>query len=241
MATLDAPFGRGKTYYGGRTIDVSSSYANVGGQHLEGQIHYFDDTNVNDTAYGIGAAQRTGRKIKCICVRNVSGGVLYPRRLVQWGTAANYGKRIAGHSAVDAGDVAGVVDDKIGTFSPSYPAGVPDGDLFWLVVEGLVLVDAPLTGAAYPNSIALGDYLYAATAAASIGGTASATTGGTTAGRLRRMPASFSAQDTTDANTASAAWKYTLNAFGRAVSAAASGATATTPYLLCHVKTYWTE
>ncbi len=142
------PFARGATY-GAADNTVALQYE--GKEYLQ-----------EDMTYG------TGQYVRLRVCRNNSGAVLKGKRTVKFNkTAGKPWSDVAGYSTVTA-ERSGVIDE----YLP--PAGVPAGDLFYVVVEGPCLVQ---TGSAADatNSIAVGDALHATTGA---------TTGATTAGRV---------------------------------------------------------
>lgn len=211
------PFGLGKTYNGGtQSIDVSSSYANAGGVPLEGLEAQFDDVLVNVGSPN--SAPRSADVVKARLVRNASGVTLYGGYLVTYASGQRL-KRVNGYARQTATEVAGVVDPLLGT------TGVRDGDLFWLIEEGVVDLKTDVANSA--TDFASGDPLVAATAAA-----ANATTTNVTnvAGKVAKYPASFTATQTTDGTASS----YDRNCFGVAMSAAATNSTNTA--LRVHVK-----
>lgn len=177
---------RGRTYYDGNTID-SADYGGVG---LEGSIRVFRDFDPTDRL-----KLRSARDITCILVRNVSGIALLPGRIVRW-KAAFRGKRVDGYTTTTAAEAAGVVDEWLPT------AGVPDGDLFWLVVDGPSLVRSDLTGDA-GTAFSEGAILIAVTAA---------TSQATSAGRMTEA-------DFTTAATGATLGDQIVNRIGRAMSA----------------------
>lgn len=192
VATKRIP--RGKGWHNTGTAIASADY---GGVQYEGTVRVFGDFELNTNALEP-LRRRSPGDVVCVLVRNVSGFNLLPGRLVKW--AAGYrGKRVAGYANVDYEEVAGVVDE----FWPS--TGVPDGELFWLVVKGHTLVKTSLAGNAQ-NNIAVGDILTALTAA---------TTGATTAGRVQPRALPFSATETTDGTMT----KVLTNFIGKAASA----------------------
>lgn len=144
---------KGRTYYEGNTPPLD---ANVGqSAKLEGLVKVFNDTDPTVTA---GPKQtRSSRKVECMLVRNVSGETLAAKRVCTW-AAGHRGKRVDGYCRLSAQEVAGVVDDAIGS------AGVLDNDLFWLVRKGPCLCR---TDVAALVSIAEGDLLIALTAVSS--------------------------------------------------------------------------
>lgn len=201
-----APFGLGKTYYGeSETIDVSSSYANVNGVHLEGRPAYHNDSGI-PSGGGI-ALSRSSDVRKTRIVRNCSGVTLKGGMLAYYSVP---GKRVGGLGYLTAQKIAGVVDPSLGT------TGVRDGDLFHLVVDGAVLCKTPVAPGDIPINIAVGDNVFALTAA---------TSGATTAGRIRLSPASHAAAETTDTANSLYAGNFFRNVVGVAMSAATSANT----------------
>lgn len=215
IANLD----RGKTWYNGRTIDVSSAYANLTDTHLEGQVKVSRNIK-SPTELGtsdiFGTAIRNARDVKCVLVRNVSGITLLPGFMVTW-KSGQFGKRVDGYSRlgvpaiVGTAVMAGMVDDCL----PA--AGVPDGDLFWLLVEGEALGYTPIAGTEFATDWAQGDILIALTAAASTGATTLAITGG----RGQKGTTTPSATQTTDGTVLQIA-NYR---FARVISAKTTGQT----------------
>lgn len=191
-------FDRGRTYYDGRTIDTS----NYGGIHLEGVTKYFRNTksSYETSTPGDFVALRNSRDVRGVIVRNVSGITLLPKRFVTYQTA-QWGKRTDGYCAFAGGPVAGIVDDHL----PA--AGVPNGDLFWLITGGECLCTTSPAGSTAENFIVMFDAMYAQTAAAS--------TFSTTAGRV--IP-----WDTTSITTGTTAMMIAMNFVGRALSAKTS-------------------
>lgn len=189
----DPPFPRGSTWYDGATIDTT----NYGGLEHEGHDWWFEDVNPNIfPASTAGARQaRTNRMVRCLCVRNVSGIALLPKRLVRFQRTAGSPMvgRVDGYAYTTA-DEGYPVDE----YLPS--TGVPNGDLFWIVIEGPALVLTDLAGAAN-NVVNVGDILTALTAA---------TSQATTAGRVK--PQDLSGATTTFGNEVQ-------NRIGRALSA----------------------
>jgi hypothetical protein len=163
MARDEAPpFQRGETFYNGSPINA----ADLGGTQHEGKEWVFEDLDLS--VRGAKPA-RTNRQVTCRCVRNVSGGPLLPKRQgVYQKVGVNYGARVDGYVSVTAERSAGVVDEWL----PA--AGVPNNDLFWLVVKGPSRVLTDPAGAA-TNVFNVGDLIVALTAA---------TSQATTAGRV---------------------------------------------------------
>lgn len=137
MARDEAPpFARGETYANGNAeiLLAASGPFGLGGINLEGKEFVFEpNADATTGSYGLLGPDPNGRPIRVKVVRNVSGVNLKPKRLVkfQTGTAnINLETRVDGYTFA-VGDVpAGIVDE----FLPA--AGVPDQDLFYIVVEG---------------------------------------------------------------------------------------------------------
>lgn len=162
MNDLSAPFRRGKTFYDGLSIDTS----NYKGTALEGRLCYFQNTSPTNVNSGRKTLRDPSSVVTKI-VRNVSGVALLPAHLCQY-QSTNFDKRVIGYSNTLFAKSAGVVDDHYPT------AGVPNGDLFHMVVKGMVNVRTDAAAGA-TNVISAGNDLVCQTAAAS--------THSTTAGR----------------------------------------------------------
>src|SRR4051812_12584102 len=94
------PIERGKTLYAGRSIDVTSAYANLTDTHYEGIPKTFRNTKtISELSTGdqYGIATRNSREVKCVLVRNVSGITLLPGFMVTW-KSGQFGKRVDGYS-----------------------------------------------------------------------------------------------------------------------------------------------
>lgn len=165
---VDPPFGLGQTFFSlsstqtsvpnDSMMGIQSSAAY--GDNWTGTVKEFVDANP------ITGVVRTNRRKVCIAVKNTSAGVLLPKRLVAFNTAA--GKlfsEVNGYAAVTNEERVGVVDE----FLPA--SGVAVNDIFWVTVDGPTEVSSALSGTA----LAAGDRLAAITAA---------TSGATTAGRV---------------------------------------------------------
>ena len=143
MARDEAPpFARGETYYNGETIDAN----NLGGVNLEGKEFLFE-VNAPDDPSG---TDPSGRLVRCRVVRNVSGQALKPARIAVFKAADPYEAQVDGYAFAVGDRPAGVIDE----FLPA--AGVPNNDLFYLVVEGPTKVTQPNTG---NSNLAIGDRL----------------------------------------------------------------------------------
>lgn len=162
MARDEAPpFDRGFTFYNGETIDT----ADLGGKNIEGKEYVFESNRQIDHT---GATpDPSGRPVRVKVVRNRAAVALKPGRIVTWSAAstAPFQTGVAGYATAVAGLVAGVVDE----YLPA--AGVPVGDLFYLVVDGPGKI---LSGATTAPAITYGDRLvpgaFGATAGDDLGG-----------------------------------------------------------------------
>ncbi len=142
------PFKRGATY---------GAADNTVATHLEGREYIHEDQT-----YG------TGMYVKLRICRNNSGAALLPKRAAKFNLTAGKGDYdVAGYSTVTA-ERSYIIDEFLGA------NGVPNGDLFYVVVEGPTLAKTSAAASA-ENSIAVGDYLHATTGA---------TTGAATAGHV---------------------------------------------------------
>lgn len=115
----------GSTYYGPTRTIPTDHDPNTS---LEGTEKWANDY-APTTSYRGARTKRSNRQRLFILVRNSSGGALLPKQPVKW-EDGYVGKRVDGPVAADGDAGAGVVDENL----PA--AGVRDGDLFWLCVEG---------------------------------------------------------------------------------------------------------
>ncbi len=191
---------RGKGWYNtGATVDdkyydsTQSDYVGCPSEKLEGQVVTYKPRTKSTRI-----SQDSGGDVTMIMVRNVGAAALLPGRLVSWQTAQR-GKRVDGYVTTLNAEVAGVVDD----FWPA--AGVPVGELFWLVVRGRTTVLTDLA-AAESCSIAEFGVMVALTAA---------TSGATTAGRVSKQ----SITGTSDGTDWTTYFNAIQNRIGRAMSA----------------------
>jgi hypothetical protein len=202
---------RGKGYHNtGATIAA----ADYGGAELEGTVRSFGDFDI--ASVGEPAHRRSAGDVVCVLVRNVSGHVLLPKRLVNW--AAGYrGKRVDGYTCTTGCEIAGVVDEHYSS------SGVPIGELFWLCIKGHSEVMSPYTTDAAGASA--GDFLFAVTAT---------TSGNSTAGRWNRW---IGTDTTTALEGTGLPQKYIRNELGRIATDLASASTDTA--VLVEVNTHW--
>jgi len=191
------PFARGETFYNGETIDS----ADLGGVNLEGKEWVFED--VNPTT----GVARTGEYVRCRVVRNAAAIALLPKRVVSFeASGTEYGCRVDGYVTTTAAE-GYPLDEYLPT------AGVPIGDLAYIVVDGPAMVITSI--ADMSADIAVGTKLVGLTAA---------TSGATTAGRVHPQVLTGATALLAD---------QVQNRIGRALTAGLTTATATE--ILCLV------
>jgi hypothetical protein len=124
----EPPFARGTTYFGGATLDLSD-LTQIGGEILEGRHYWFDDTLHN-----------SGCEVEVKVCRNMSATPVLPGQLL-----------LPTITATAPGDLVGRVNGvTTGAALFCYIAdeilpgtGVPQYDLFYVVVKGPVVVNMP--------------------------------------------------------------------------------------------------
>lgn len=151
-----------------------------------------------------GGRAATGLKKRVRLVRNTSGFTLLPKRAVTFKTGTNC-QEVDGYCDVGSELVAGIVDEFLVN-------GVPDGECFFVTVEGPTLFLTDLANNSNNNTFAFGDRLAAITAA---------TSGATTAGRIGK--ATLVAP--TDVTSAGSFFNQNNNWVITALSASTSGTT----------------
>lgn len=133
MARDDAPpFARGETWYGlnpNPPIDATDN-STLGGVNLEGKEYVFEANSQDEGQASPVTNEDTGRSVRVRVVRNKSGVALKPGRLAHYALTDPYETRVDGYTFALGDRPAGVVDE----FLPA--AGVPNNDLFYLVVDG---------------------------------------------------------------------------------------------------------
>lgn len=171
MQNVVPPFGLGETLSGTDDND------NLINQSILGQIHEFPANRLDAGGVGQKTGRKTGRTIKAIALRNVSGQTLYGKRLAAL--------RLADEDTYGAGDGAPLYHEVDGYTTDTGQKnfviideylednGVADDDIFWGILEGPVTVKSQAFEAADV------DMTYGQAVAA---GTAGATSGQTTAG-----------------------------------------------------------
>ena len=210
----DQPFERGSTWYNGEFIPNFSTITLTadnmpGGWNLEGKEYEFEDgssgAGVEDKGYN------TGFYVKVRRVRNASAVNILPGQLCTLTTTY-----VDGTTVIPLGRAVGGVCHTLAQ-GPVYPAdeflppaGVPPGDLFYIVVEGPCLLKLAATGNV------------ATTAGQKVVSSTDANSTGPSAGCV--VPQSIA--ETTDVDNVANASQI-QNAIGRAMSQASSNATAT--------------
>jgi hypothetical protein len=171
-------FPRGTTFYGStpyRSVPTGTAASPYGTSvELEGTIKEFSDVDFVNAKPGGLLPHRSNRMVVCQLVRNVSGVQLQPGMLVQW--APGYrGQRVTGYSdpSLHGGvfstsgrpiEYAGIVDDWLPAGNSTTRVGVPNHDLFWLVIKGPCYVYTPNGVTQSGVSWGVGDALFAMSA-----------------------------------------------------------------------------
>ena len=167
MYALDPPFELGTTLAG------KDSNGNLINRDKLGMAFDFYTVPVN-AQRGNKAAPGAGKRIRCIALRNTSGGVLLGKRLALVSKTAGYAgvHEVTGYSFVLASKPVIPID-------PFLPAtGVADDDIFGGVIGGPVELLTPTAGGDFGSAIAVGDPLIAAVGAS---------TTSTNAGRIAKI------------------------------------------------------
>lgn len=205
MADRALPFDRGDTWYGtANTIDTSNYGTSIALEGLDFWVPDMDSTNR--------LVRRSESQVHLRVVRNVSGITLIPGLAMSWKSGSE-GKRVDGYTDGTAERAAGIVDEFY-----SDTAGVRNGDLFYLVTAGNVLVHTPVAGSSFGDSDwVAGDILYAISADGSLASTTGASTANE-AGRLQKYNTAGTATSTstTDGTLVS----FLANRIARALSGA---------------------
>jgi len=203
------PFERGQTYFqmnpppgGGPAINDISNNEEAGEWYFNDQIW------VNPPGVVGAIKTRTERLVRCRIVRNVSGVVLLPKRLVNLQTTGADGRyyegRVDGYANV-VSQRAYPLDEFLGATT-----GLPNLDLGWIIIEGPATVQTDL--AALATNVAVGDVVVAQAAANNTA---------TTAGRVIRQSDAITGAGSTGTGLAN----NIMNMIGRALSALTTGQT----------------
>lgn len=161
----------------GETLDGTDSNGNLINQSMLGRIYEFPAQRLGQSIVGGKKGRLTGRSIKAIALRNVSGQTLYGKRLALLVKASedSYGitemsltHEVDGYAAQSTADKNVVIIDEFIENN-----GVADDDIFWGILKGPVTVKSQAKEDP-ANTLAYGECVAA--------GTANATSGQTTAG-----------------------------------------------------------
>lgn len=164
MLYKDPPFELGETLQG------KDADGNLINGHWLGQIFELPAAPTRSTAVpGAALKRRTGRTVRAICLRNVSGVTLYGKRLARFTLTAG----VTAFETVDRYSIA--LNEKPCVIIDEFLAtnGVADDDIFWGILEGPVTCIMQHTAVA-DGIVAVGDILVAGTGA----GTSQAVTSG---------------------------------------------------------------
>lgn len=132
----EPPFARGETYFNGSVIDISN-LSDLGGLSYEGREY-----EVEDSQHGSGSVVRL-RVVRNMNATAVTGG----QTLLHDSTAGKWNCRVNGLSTALADPV--LVADEL-----QLSSGVPQYDLFYVVVDGPVKLNQPASVAA---ALTIGD------------------------------------------------------------------------------------
>jgi hypothetical protein len=153
------PFNRGETFYNGNIPDLTNG---AGGINLEGKEYVAEIAPAS--RYSGAVADPSGRTVRVKVVRNRSAINLLPRRIARYAIGTpnagfNFGTGVDGYVFQTTDPIAGVVDELL----PA--AGVPPGDLFYVVTDGPTEVISATTGTI---SIAAGAQIAATTGTSAV-------------------------------------------------------------------------
>ena len=160
----------------GETLDGTDSDDNLINQHVLGTIYEFPAQRLGESVIGGKKGRKTGRAVRAIALRNISGATLYGKRLASLKKTADdsYGAsnmalthEVDGYTTETAQRNVVIIDEFLDT------VGVADDDIFWGIINGPVTVYTQTTEDATGNF----DYGYPLAA-----GTGAATSGNSTAG-----------------------------------------------------------
>lgn len=117
--TSDPGFGRGQTL--GVTVKMYEAEVGDGSTIVGTRKEFRDESPTTGTLY-------SNTPVECIAVKNSSGSALLPGSVAKFKTSALLAE--VDGLATTSTDLMGIVDE----YLPA--AGVPDGEIFWLVVRG---------------------------------------------------------------------------------------------------------
>lgn len=159
--TANLPFERGQIF---RQYDDDQNENTTAGAEFEGKEFMFDHVDLANASNGI-APPLSGRKVICRIVRNNSGAAILPKRFVKAKTDGTTPDVVIGQAAGYATAITDVILGVADEFLPA--AGVPDGKLFWCVVDGPSQVT---TDSAGDTNIPCGGAVIPATAGTAVQG-----------------------------------------------------------------------
>ncbi len=152
MSYNNSPCPRGTVFYDdSRTVPAVAGDMN----RLEGLPVCYEDISYVDKATKV-----SGREVKAILVKNVSGIALLPGTLVKWKTGY-VGRQVDGYTKETGDKVAGIVDDWL----PA--AGAADDQVFNLIIGGPVRVRTNYLGDA-TTPIAVDDLIHSNTGSSTL-------------------------------------------------------------------------
>tara|TARA_B100000519_G_scaffold43249_1_gene33815 strand:- start:606 stop:1181 length:576 start_codon:yes stop_codon:yes gene_type:complete len=136
MIHVDPPFDLGETLKGTQKIvnDDNTVTTTTINSHWEGAVFHFPDYDRSPSPRG-DRKRRSGRTLKCVCVRNTKGSALTaPAGKLHRFDLGQTGRAVVGSidDLAGAADWCAVVDPELGSND------VEDDDLVWVVVEGIV-------------------------------------------------------------------------------------------------------
>jgi hypothetical protein len=127
MARDDAPpFERGSSFYASGAKEAIFSDP----IHYLGKEYVFEPNSEQSSQANNGALDSSGRRVRVKVVQNKSGVNLKPARVAHYKASDPYETQLDGYTFAVGDRPAGVIDE----FLPA--AGVADGDLFYLVIDG---------------------------------------------------------------------------------------------------------
>jgi hypothetical protein len=125
MARDDAPpFERGSSFYAGGAKEAIFSDP----LHYLGKEYVFEPNSEQSSQTG--TPDSSGRRVRVKVVQNKSGVALKPGRIAHYKAVDPYETQLDGYTFAVGDRPAGVIDE----FLPA--AGVADGDLFYIVIDG---------------------------------------------------------------------------------------------------------
>lgn len=159
----------------GQTLKGTDADGNLINKEVLGKTWTFPSYSAAGTGPRQSRPKRFEGSVTVVALRNVSGITLYGKRLGSLKVSAGITSltEVDGYGYVQAQDLVVFIDEFIAT------NGVAANDIFWGVIRGPVTVLTSPDGTAFNIDIAVGDRL--------IAGTAAASTGASTAGRVAGM------------------------------------------------------